>query len=101
MNVQAGASKRRFRRSDAARWKVLQKRLALADELARTPTTTVTLRLPTGLNRWLDAYVHGAWPQKVRKQQLVTEALRMLIARRGGPGQEVFETELFGDGSYD
>jgi hypothetical protein len=94
MNVQAGAAKHRSRRSDAARWKVLQKRLALADELARTPTTTVTLRLPTGLNRWLDGYVHGAWPAKIRKQELVVEAMRLLIACRGGAHEDVLAIGL-------
>jgi hypothetical protein len=86
--------KRRLRRSDAARRKVLKERLALADELARTPTTTVTLRMPTSLNRWLDAYVHGTWPAKVRKQELVVEALRLLVARRGGALEEVLTTDL-------
>ena len=94
-------NKRRSRTKASTRGSLLEERRTLARELSAGPTTTVTLRVPTGLNEWLDAYVHGAWPQKVRKQQLVTEALRMLIARRGGPGQEVFETELFGDGSYD
>jgi hypothetical protein len=89
MDVKAEPTKRRSRRINAARAKVLEKRLALADELSKTPTTTVTLRLPAGLNQWLDGYVHGAWPSKVKKQELVVEALRLLIARRGGPGEEV------------
>jgi hypothetical protein len=71
----------------------------LAKELASTRTTTVTLRVPTGLNERLDAYVHGAWPERVRKQELVTEALLMLIGRRGGPGQEAVDSDLLGDGS--
>ena len=93
-NVQAGAAKRRFRRRDAARRKVLQERLALADELARTPTTTVTLRLPTGLNQWLDGYVHAAWPARIRKQELVVEAMRLLIACRGGAHEDVLAIGL-------
>jgi hypothetical protein len=97
MNAKAEAAKRRSRRADAARMKVLEKRLALAEELAKTPTVTVTLRLPAGLNQWLDAYLHGAWPSKLRKQGLVSEALRLLIARRGGAGEEVIVTDLFGE----
>jgi hypothetical protein len=77
--------------------KVLKKRLALADELANTPTTTVTLRMPTGLNQWLDAYAHGAWPAKVLKQELVVEALRLLIAHRGGAREELVTTDLLED----
>jgi hypothetical protein len=94
MNAKAGASKRRSRKAGAGRIKVLEKRLALSEELAGTDTTTVTLRLPVGLNQWLDGYVHRAWPVKIRKQDLVVEALRLLIARRGGPGEEVFVTDL-------
>ena len=94
MNTKAAAGKRRLRRGDAARMKVLEKRLALVDELARTPTATVTLRLPTGLNQWLDGYVHGAWPTRIRKQELVVEALRLLIARRGSPNEEALATDL-------
>jgi hypothetical protein len=62
--------------------------------MAASPTITVTLRLPLELNHWLDTYVHGAWPERIRKQELVTEALRMLVARRGAPGEAVLVTEL-------
>jgi hypothetical protein len=94
MNAKAGVAKRRSRKADVGRMKTLEKRLALAEDLASTPTTTVTLRLPTGLNQWLDGYVHGAWPAKVKKQELVVEALKLLIARRGGARDEVLATEL-------
>jgi hypothetical protein len=97
MDDKVRTPKHRSRRSDAARRKVLKKRLALADELASTPTTTVTLRIPTGLNRWLDAYVHGAWPARVRKQELVVEALRLLIAHRGGAREELVTIDLLED----
>ena len=71
-----------------------------AQELAATPTTTVTLRIPQGLNEWLDEYVHRSWPTRVRKQELVVEALQLLIARRGHPGEAVLPTELLdGDGA--
>ena len=69
-------------------------RIAEGRRLADTPTTTVTLRLPRGLNDWLDEYVHRAWPERIRKQELVAEALRLLLARRGRPGEPVLDTEL-------
>jgi hypothetical protein len=46
------------------------------------------------MNDWLDTYVHGAWPEKVKKQELVVEGLRLLIARRGKPKEEIISTEL-------
>jgi hypothetical protein len=73
---------------------LLTVRLAEGRRLAETPTTTVTLRLPRGLNDWLDEYVHRAWPKRVRKQELVAEALRMLVVRRGRPGEPVLDTEF-------
>ena len=62
--------------------------------MAESATTTVTLRLPRELNDWLDEYVHRAWPERVRKQELVIEGLRMLFARRGRPGEPVLPTGL-------
>jgi hypothetical protein len=62
--------------------------------MAASPTTTVTLRIPRELNDWLDEYIHRAWPQKVRKQDLVGEALRLAFARRGRPGEPVLPTPL-------
>src|SRR4051794_39430489 len=91
------AAKQRLRRKESGRIKALEKRIALARELAASPTTTVTLRVPMGLNEWLDAYLHAAWPQKVRKQERVTEALRLLIARRGAAEDGVLATDLVGD----
>jgi len=72
----------------------LQRRITEAQALAHSPTTTVTLRIPHALNDWLDEYVHGSWPEKVKKQQLVTEALQLLFARRGRPKEEVLPTSL-------
>lgn len=72
----------------------LQRRITEAQALAHSPTTTVTLRIPHALNDWLDEYVHGSWPEKVKKQQLVTEALQLLFARRGRPKEEVLSTSL-------
>ena len=72
-------------------------RVEAAQDLAQTPTMTVTLRIPHGLNDWLDEYVHGSWPQKIKKQELVIEALRLLYARRGRAKEELVETELLGE----
>jgi hypothetical protein len=87
-------AKRRSERRDGARTRTLGERVALARELAASPTVTVTLRIPARLNEWLDPYVHGAWPEKVRKQALVAEGLRLLVARRGGPGESSVSTDL-------
>jgi len=73
---------------------LLEKRLHDGSKMAKSPTITVTLRIPQELNTWLDEYMHRAWPDRVRKQELVIEALQMLYARRGRPGEEVVETEL-------
>src|SRR5262249_23525792 len=69
-------------------------RLAEAKRMAESATTTVTLRLPRELNDWLDEYVHRAWRERVRKQELVVEGLRMLFARRGRPGEPILPTGL-------
>jgi hypothetical protein len=98
MATSSRAIKRRSRAGGPAR-KTLQKRIDLARELSRSPTTTVTLRLPQGMNDWLDAYLHRAWPERIRKQELVAEALMLLIARRGGPGEPTFDTDLLGGDS--
>ena len=58
---------------------------------------TVTLRIPHALNEWLDEYVHRSWPQRVRKQELVTEALKLLYARRGRAGEDILSTPLLGE----
>lgn len=70
------------------------RRVEEARRLATSATTTVTLRVPRGLNEWLDEYVHRSWPVRVRKQELVAEALRLLFARRGRAGEPVLATEL-------
>ena len=72
-------------------------RVETAQEMAETSTMTVTLRIPQGFNEWLDEYVHRSWPQKVRKQELVIEALKLLYARRGRAGEEVVPTVLLGE----
>src|SRR5215467_6909625 len=87
-------TKRRLERRDNRRARILAQRAALARELAASPTMTVTLRIPVRLNEWLDGYVHGAWPERVKKQELVTEGLRLLVARLGGPGEARVSTDL-------
>ena len=69
-------------------------RAAEARRMAESPTTTVTLRIPRELNDWLDEYIHRAWPEKVRKQDLVSEGLRLVFARRGRPGEPILSTAL-------
>ena len=90
-------AKRRLKTRGSKRHRLIEERLDLARVLSTSHTTTVTLRLPNGLNEWLDAYIHGAWPERVRKQELVVEALMMLIARRGGPGEQCLESDLVGN----
>jgi hypothetical protein len=48
---------------------------------------TVTLRLPQAFNAWLDEYVHRSWPVRIRKQELLSEALRLLFVHRGRAGE--------------
>lgn len=52
----------------------------LAEELASTALTVVTLRLPSGLNDWLDDYAHAHRKEGVKKQDLVSVAVQMLVA---------------------
>lgn len=78
---------------------LLDQRIKRAKEMSNSRTMTVTLRLPQEMNDWLDEYVHENWRDRVKKQQLVVEALQMLIARRGQAGEEVLPTELLGEGS--
>jgi hypothetical protein len=73
---------------------LLQGRVAEAERMAESPTTTVTLRIPRELNDWLDEYIHRAWPEKVRKQDLVSEGLRLAFARRGRAGEPILPTPL-------
>lgn len=73
---------------------ILAKRIDEAQKMADSPTMTVTLRIPQQMNEWLDEYVHGAWREKIKKQDLVIEALCLVIARRGRVGEEILSTEL-------
>jgi hypothetical protein len=73
---------------------LLDGRVAEARRMAESSTTTVTLRIPRELNDWLDEYIHRAWREKVRKQDLVSEGLRLVFARRGRPGEPILPTTL-------
>lgn len=73
-------------------------RAAEASRMSGSPTVTVTLRLPRELNDWLDEYAHRSWPERVRKQVLVAEALRLLFARRGRAGEPVVPCDLLPEG---
>jgi len=61
----------------------LANRLDLAKKLSDTPTVSVTLRIPRGLNDWLQEYSHLSYPETLGKGQLVAEAIRMLVCKRG------------------
>ena len=73
---------------------LVAKRATLALQLAQSPTTTVTLRIPQEMNAWLDEYVHRSWPERVKKQELVVEGLKLLIARRGRVGDPIVPSRL-------
>lgn len=81
-------------RKPAAPSNALAERQAAAAKMATSTTVTVSFRMPQEFNQWLDAYVHESWPEKVKKQDLIIEAIRMLIARRGKAGEEILATEL-------
>jgi hypothetical protein len=77
--------------------RVLAERQRIASEMARSPTRTVTLRIPAALNEWLDAYRHLSYPDRVGKQELVVEGLVMAYLRRGRPREPVLRVgEVFG-----
>ena len=72
---------------------LLAERQREADGKSRSKTTTVTLRIPVELNDWLDEYRHLSYPQRIEKQSLVIEGLRLLYMARGQPGTESFNLE--------
>ena len=72
---------------------LLAERQKEVDGKAKSKTTTVTLRIPTELNDWLDEYRHLSYPQRIEKQSLVIEALRLLYMARGQPGTEAYNLE--------
>lgn len=72
---------------------LLKERLADAELKAKSPTMTVTLRIPAELNAWLDEYRHLSYPQRIEKQSLVTEALKLLYMARGKAGSPTYALE--------
>jgi hypothetical protein len=80
---------------------LLEVRIRAAEQRAKSSSITVTVRIPKALNEWLDEYVHGSWPERVLKQGLIIEALKLLYARRGRPGEQVLETELLREPSHE
>lgn len=50
-----------------------------AHHLASTRAIPITLRLPEGLNDWLDEYAHTHRKQGVRKQDLIARAVALLV----------------------
>jgi hypothetical protein len=72
---------------------LLTERQREADGKSKSKTTTVTLRIPVELNNWLDEYRHLSYPQRIEKQSLVVEGLRLLYMARGQPGTEAFNLE--------
>ncbi len=74
--------------------RLLAERARAAEEMAKSPTRTVTLRIPAALNEWLDAYRHLSYPDRVGKQELVVEGLLMAYMRRGRPGEPVLGFEV-------
>jgi hypothetical protein len=54
---------------------------------------TRALLMERQLNDWLDEYRHLSYPQRIEKQSLVIEGLRLLYMARGQPGTESFNLE--------
>jgi hypothetical protein len=70
---------------------LVEKRMKVADEMAESPTITVTLRIPIKFNEWLDAYRHQSFPERVGKQELVVEGLKLAYVQRGNAKETVLE----------
>jgi hypothetical protein len=87
----ARATTRKRKRALPRGESLLAQRTKRAEEMAGSTTVTVTLRIPSEFNEWLDAYRHLSYPQRVGKQELVVEGLTMAYVRRGMPGEAVLE----------
>jgi hypothetical protein len=57
-----------------------------AEALAESRLVTVSLKLPEGLNDWLDQYAFARRKQKVLKQDLVAKAIHLLYVELEGEG---------------
>ena len=56
-------------------------------EMATTRHVVISLRCPEAINDWLDEYAHAHRKEGVKKQDLVAEALAMLILKKEGAEQ--------------
>lgn len=73
----------------------IERRKQQAETMAKSPTTTVTLRIPTALNEWLTEYQHLSYPNRVGKGEIVVEGLILAYLRRGRPGEKIlFDDEV-------
>ena len=77
------------KKSTSVATQLIAKRKTRARSLAESPTTTVTLRIPTALNEWLTEYQHLSYPNRVGKGELVVEGLILTYLRRGRPGEKI------------
>jgi hypothetical protein len=58
-----------------------------AAQLAATRLIPITLRLPEGLNDWLDDYAHEHRKEGIKKQDLISRAVQLLVMEaEGGRG---------------
>lgn len=55
-----------------------------ARELAATTAVPITLRMPNGLNDWLDEYAHQHRKKGVKKQDLIAAAVQLLVEKLDG-----------------
>lgn len=83
---------------EASKSKVAGKSLLLqrkeqAEAMAQSKTDAVTLKIPGELNEWLDRYRHHSYPNRIEKQTLVAEALKLLFLSRGEPGSPFVPVE--------
>ena len=65
---------------------MLKERADHAEHMAKSPTVTVTLRIPVAFDEWLGPYRHLSYPLRVGKQELVVEGIevRLHAARATG-----------------
>lgn len=59
-----------------------------AQELAASRPMPITLRLPEGLNDWLDDYAHAHRKEGVKKQDLIARAVQLLVIEVEGSTPE-------------
>jgi hypothetical protein len=85
--------KKRKRTARGQEGALLKERKETTEEMAKSATITVTLRIPAAFNEWLDEYRHPSYPQRVGKQELVVEGLKMAYLRRGKPGEVLLGQE--------